>query len=223
MARIKEDNKAKLNHGQFIDRIGAKKQIVLHHTGGSGNPFNTVNWWNSNSERVGTAYVVAGREDRTKSYKDGEIYLTFDDRFYAWHINARQHNQEVIERNSIGIEICNYGFLQRRKNGTFFALISSNPLRVVDIPADQVIDLGYVWRGSRYYHAYTESQIKSVAWLVNHLCIKYSIPKIYNDLFTINREALSGKAGIWGHSNFRTGKSDISPQPLLIEYLQSLQ
>jgi len=53
---------------------------------------------------------------------------------------------------------------------------------------------------------------------------KYKIPLDYNPtMFDVSQEALSGKAGIWSHTSFRKDKSDIHPQPELIQMLKSLK
>ena len=219
--KIIDNPRCKLNPHEFISVERPKNQIILHHTVGGGNPFNVANWWNTQSGRIGTAFVIAGHEDTTKAYKDGDIFRLFDEKFYAWHVNARIRNAERIEMQSIGIEICNYGALQRRPNGTYFALISKNPLRVVNIPTDQVVDVGFDFRGTRYYHKYTDKQLKSLTDLLAFLCKEYEIPTNYNNLFIPSKAATDGARGIWGHCNFRADKSDVSPQPILIDVLQT--
>ena len=215
-----QDNRAKLNAGQFIAENCVKTQIVLHHTGGSGNPFNTVHGWNTDKQgRVGTAIAIAGREDRTFAYKDGQAFEVFPIRQWAWATNARSetiNHRIAMEKRTIGIELCNYGQLVQR-NGKFFAVDS-----LVEIPSSQVVDLGWLWRGSRFYHAYTPAQLRTLQEVLRFLGRQFNINLKYNNLFQLDSRALKGENGVWGHCNFRLDKSDVSPQPQLIQALQTL-
>lgn len=214
---IRHDTRAQLSADQYVAVETAKSQIVLHHTVSSGNPFNVVHGWRSdNRGRVATSYIIAGREDNTRSYADGSIYEVFSPRYWAWSINANVLHRAVIERRVIGIELCNYGQLSYA-GGKFYALSGK-----VEIPSSEVIDLGYVWRGSRYYHAYTSAQLQSLRWLLLYLGVHFSITMRYNNLFIMDTAAIGGVNGIWGHCNYRLDKSDVSPQPHLISLLQSI-
>jgi len=51
---------------------------------------------------------------------------------------------------------------------------------------------------------------------------KEAMNKVGASPFEVNADALSGNPGIWSHSNVRRDKSDISPQPQLIELILSL-
>ena len=41
-------------------------------------------------------------------------------------------------------------------------------------------------------------------------------------MWEVSAEALKGKQGVWSHTSFRFDKSDIHPQPEIIEMLKSL-
>lgn len=216
---ILHDIRAKLSPTQYIQEICEKTQIVLHHTVGSGNPFNTVYGWNTTPIRVGTAIVIAGREDNTKSYKDGQIFEAFPLKFHASHVNVRTLSNTArvnIEKRTIGIELCNYGQLTQI-NGKFYALGGK-----LLIPNNQVVDLGFVWRGSRFYHDYTDAQIESLRELLPKLCTDFNIPKKYCAIFDVNQLAIRGVKGIYTHSDFRADKSDIAPIPKIVKLLKSL-
>ena len=40
--------------------------------------------------------------------------------------------------------------------------------------------------------------------------------------FELDRSALAGAGGLWTHTNVRSDKSDLSPQPLVIDMIKSL-
>ena len=44
----------------------------------------------------------------------------------------------------------------------------------------------------------------------------------YNDEWNISKKALQGTPGIWYHVNFHKQKSDLHPQPEIIEMLKGL-
>lgn len=225
---IKQINQQELTPDQYFkeDCSSLKKQIVIHYTAGHASSVNTIHGWQFNPERIGTAFVISGKD---KNEKDGQIYQAFGSKYWAYHIAfskntnkvpVKYHNfahEKVIAKASIGIEICNFGGLIKDKDGNFRNYINGI------IPADEVCELDTPYRGFKYYHAYTDAQIVSLKELLIYLCDKYNIPKTFNaDMFDINTRALDGEAGIWTHVSYRSDKNDCSPQPKLILMLKSL-
>ena len=51
---------------------------------------------------------------------------------------------------------------------------------------------------------------------------KEAVSKVGACPFEMNEDALAGNPGIWSHSNVRRDKSDVSPQPQLVELILSL-
>ncbi len=79
------------------------------------------------------------------------------------------------------------------------------------------------YRGYKYFPKYTEKQIASLKKLLLYWCDRYDIPTTYNeDIWDINKRALSGERGIFLHTSFRDDKSDLHPDPALIKMLKSL-
>lgn len=204
-----------------------KKQIVIHFTAGSESAANTIHGWQFKPERVGTAFVISRG---TKTEKDGEIFQAFGSKYWAFHIAFSKNTNKVpvkyhsfdlekkIAKASIGIEICNWGGLIKDKDGNF-----RNYLNGI-VPSDEVIELDSVWRGFKYFHAYSDAQIASLKNLIIYLCEKYNIPKKFNaDMFDINLRALEGESGIFTHVSYRSDKSDSSKQPKLIKMLEEIE
>lgn len=201
-----------LEGNEFNSYLYPKTQIYLHHTASGGNPYNVQNCWeNDGSSQVATAFIIGG-EGRF----DGEILRVFPEYFWAWHLASENSNQNN-DRISIGIEICNWGWL-KESNGKFYTWTGA------ELDNNQVYDLGYTWRGCRYFHKYTEAQITSVCKLVKALANKYEIALHkerfeQRNWFELNSAALNGFEGVWTHANVRSDKLDIYPDIRLIQAL----
>jgi len=215
-----------LKADQFLNEEHPKSQIFIHHTAGRSSPYGPVDWWNSNSDRVGTAFVIAGKvKDKDSKWKDGDILQCFSSKKWAYHLGLKPGIFEKfnvpyksLDKTSVAIEVCNWGYLKKQANGTFMNYVNGL------VPVDEVMDLGVEYRGYRYYHKYTDAQIASLRDLLIYLCERYGIPKTYNGgMFEVNKDALSGKPGIWNHTSVRKDKTDMSPQSKLIDMLKTLE
>lgn len=226
---ITKINQNNLTENQYFkeDFSALKNQIVIHFTAGGASAVNTIYGWQFNSERVGTSFVIS-RGD--KNEKDGQIYQAFGSKYWAYHIAfskstngvPRKYHNFLLEQNiakcSIGIEVCNWGGLLKDKDGVFRNYINGV------VPISEVIELDAVFRGYKYYHAFSDSQIFSLKNLIIYLCDKYKISKKFNsDMFDINTNALDGVNGIWTHASYRSDKIDCSRQPKLIKMLQEIE
>lgn len=223
-----------LLRGQFFEKEFPKGQIVIHHTAGSSSPKITIDGWNSNNDIIGTAFVIGGIPKQYDKFKDGDIFQCFKDgdifqcypsKLWAYHLGISAETfakysipYQRLDKTSIGIEICNWGYLEKQPNGTFKNYVGGI------VPMDEVADLEENYRGHRYYHAYTTAQLSSLKDLLIYLCEKYNIPKTYNaKMWDISQSALNGQSGIWTHTSFRSDKTDCSKQPALISMLSSIQ
>lgn len=211
-----EFRKVLLSEDQYYKEEKKKSIIVLHHTAGGPNPHNIIHGWQYTPERVGTSYIISGRLDGTKSYKEGEIFQAFDDKYWAHHIGLKAANNTYLNQISIGIEIANWGQLLLR-DGKYWNYLNK------EVPATQVIKLDTPFKTYQYYHKYSELQIESTRKLLIELCAKYNIPNHYNEnMFDVNERALVGGNGIYAHVSYRPDKFDISPQPLIMGMLKGL-
>lgn len=222
-----------LNIGQYtsMDTSSKKCQIYLHHTAGGPNPYGVVDYWNYNSEKVATPFIIAGYHVKNKAgqlWKDGDIIQCFSSKNYAYHLNVSSkgnkapsqyktsaNDQDLAER-SIGIELCNYGYITR-KGDQYFSYTGSQ------VSENNIITYNNRFKGNLYYERYTLGQISSLRELLIYLCDRYNIPRIYNDdIWGITERALKGEPGIYTHNSVRSDKSDVHPQPDLIEMLKTL-
>jgi len=121
-----------------------------------------------------------------------------------------------FDKCSIGIEICNYGYLKK---------VGDNYINYVNklVPSNQVVDLGYSFKGYRYWHKYSDKQIESLKFLIQDISKRHNIP-ITQVSFSFLENVLKQKEikGIFTHVNFRQDKWDCSPQENLVNMLKEL-
>ena len=214
-------NSVPLENNQFVKEATTKTQIYLHHTAGNSSGFNVIYGWNKDKRgRVGTCVTISGK-NAYKS-KDGEICQAFSSRYWAYHLGAETKSfkqfglaYKNLDKLSIGIEICNWGFLTK-KDGKYYnyvnGLIDENEVTILDKP----------YRGKKYFHRYTDAQIESVRQLLVFWRDRYDIDITYNsdDMWELSGNALKGANGLFSHNSVRTDKIDIYPCPRMITMLK---
>lgn len=213
---------------QYVREISTKRQIVLHHTASGPGVDGDVSWWKKTLERVATHYII----DR-----NGVIYQLFDEKYYAYHLGVSKRDFEQVrvpyqqlDRSSIGIELDNWGYLAQHSDGQFYpakwdTVKKRNVANLLCKPVRYIYEYcqKYKWRGNMYYERYTTLQLTALRDLLQDLCSRHHIPIKYNeDMWQHSAKAMSGVPGIWAHCSFRKDKSDVHPQPELIDILKSL-
>ena len=192
---------------QYFKDLYTKRQIVIHHTVSNGNAKNVIDSWQSTKEKVGVAFVI----DR-----EGIIHKAFSSAHWAHHLGTKEINNTILNKQSIGIELCSWGALTE-KNGLFFNAFNK------EVPESEVIKYNYLFRRTRYYQKYTDQQLESLKLLLKYLCETYKIPTKYNpEIWSFSSKALEGEKGIFTHVSFRKDKSDCHPQPELIKLLENI-
>lgn len=216
-----------LQNNQYIREAVPKKTIYIHHTAGSASPYGVLKWWNKTPARVGTAFIIGGKPTRrSHNWKDGELIQAFSSKYWAWHLGVKKsvmppssESSRLLNSQSIGIELCNWGYLEKR-GGRFYTYINSV------IPSNEVVTIDPAYRGHRYWHRYTDAQIETLQELIEYLAQTYDIPTCYkgDQMFELDLRAFEGESGIWTHTSVRAGgekgKTDCSPQPHLIDMLK---
>jgi N-acetyl-anhydromuramyl-L-alanine amidase AmpD len=196
----------------------AKTQIVLHHTVGGGKPTPVVEYWDKYvTGRVGTHFVIG---------KNGEIVQTMDLQDWASHVNCDGkgnvgNGKQVldIERRTIGIELCAWGGLVEYK-GKFYTSYGVKPQNIIE--EDKVYRCDF--RGFKAYDRYSEPQLLALKQLLVFLgnTLSLDITKTCASNFELSDKAHAQEMVVCSHTNFRKDKSDVFPQPELIDLLQSL-
>jgi N-acetyl-anhydromuramyl-L-alanine amidase AmpD len=206
---------------QYFKEQHAKTQIFLHHTAGNPSASGVFDFWKTNGERIATCVVVAGKSSNTV---DGQIVQGFSSKFWAYHLGLKQDTftkngmaYKPLDKTSIGVEICNWGHVTKTARGweTYVGTL---------VPESEVVEYAEPFRGHSHYQRYTDAQIESVRQLLAYWGKTYGIPVKYKgiEIFGVDKRALSGEAGVYTHCSVRYDKSDIHPQPEMLQMLQSL-
>lgn len=213
-----------LDENQYLKQVTAKTQIVLHHTAGNSSGIGTIRGWNNDDRgRVATCVTISGKGKSTDTY-DGQICQAFSSKYWAYHLGVKLDvfrskgvKYQLLDKISIGIEICNWGPLEK-VGDKFYNYVDR------EVPTDQVCELETPYKRHKYYHAYTDAQIESVRQLLVYWNKVHGIPLNYNEenMWAVSVDALKGIPGVYTHNSYRRDKTDVSPQPKLIEMLKSL-
>lgn len=227
-----------LPKGQYLPGPTKKEWLFLHHTAGWHNPYNTIDaWGNDNRGQVATEFVLGGPSIKGNDEKfDGEVVKCIPDGGYGWHLGT---GNNVMHRNSIGIEVCNFGQLTKggyNKNGVWVKLNSDKYYTYVGTEAhpSQIVELSQEFRGYKYWHKYSDNQIESLKGLILYNANKHSID-VRKGLIELIKKDGEFKAfdrmdvglcertkGMWTHTNVMRGKVDMFPQPELVQMLLSI-
>lgn len=191
-----------------------KTQIVLHHTVSNGSALDVMNYWKTLPTKVGVCMIIE---------RDGTINQLFSSKFYAGHLGLTEKHFEVqglqyrdLNKTSIAVELISWGGL-KTVNGKCFNAYGK------EVVNESVTILDKEYRGYTAFHSYTKEQIESVRKLLLYWSDKYSIPLTYHEnMFEVNKDALTGVKGVWAHTSFRTDKSDLFPQTEMIEMLKQV-
>jgi len=220
-------------NGLIINRhflpIGEYKQgpikaewIFLHHTAGWQNPYTTIDQWGKDDRgAIATEFVLGGTKvtDGSNDY-DGVMVQAFPKGNWGYHLG--KNGSDKMHKNSVGIEVCNFGYI---KDGKTYAGSIANQ--------SEIVTLAKPFKGFKTWHRYSNAQISSLCkWIKfigerDGIDIRAGLPalvkKIGADAFEFNEDAYYGKVkGIWTHTNTRKDKFDMFPQPELMDMLVSL-
>lgn len=212
---------------QIVNEKTQKFQIVGHHTAGSHNPIQVIDAWNTDPDRVASHAVIGGISRAGNTEWDGKIVQAIDSELCAFHLGIKGANDPLkkpqgwYDRRSLAIEVCSYGQLTQA-GSKFITYVNS------EVPASQVCDLGVgnEFRGFRFYHAYSDAQIASLCRLIAYYSKLCGIALEPNRVFTVEDFtydiAKFSQKSVAFHSNYRTLKWDLVPQPKLIAALTEL-
>jgi len=222
---LKKIKQVPMKESQYMKEETKKLQIVLHHTAGNSSGPATIKMWDADDRgRVATCVTISGK-GLSKDTFDGEICQAFSSKFWGYHLGikpdvfrAKGVLYQRLDKLAIGIEICNWGPLEKRGD-RYFNYVNR------EVPLDQVCELEVPYKNHKYYHTYTDAQIESVRQLLVYWSEVHGIPLDYRekDMWDVSVPALRGVAGVYSHNSYRRDKSDISPQPKMIAMLKSLK
>ena len=199
MKPLNLDHSLALPPREYKKETTKKNLIVLHHTTG-GSARSTFDWWLTDPKPIGTAYLVG---------RSGTIHQVFPTDCWAYHLG---YSRRADERRSIGIELANEGALTHRGGYLYCYDRVSDRTRY----RGRVFDLGRVWRGYRYFAAYSPAQIRATIKLIKLILDFFPIPPV------VPRGVRSGRVvrfklqhrlrkGILAHAHVRADKTDVHP------------
>lgn len=186
----------RLESKDYIPSQTQKDLICLHHTVG-GSVVSTINYWKSDSRRIGTSYLIE---------RNGDVYEVFDPKYWAYHLGLKGSGG-AVDKRSIGIELASEGGLIQRE-GKFYCFdkVSDRTLFT-----QEYYDHQMPWRGYRFFDAYSDVQITSTIKLINILCQQFKIPKQTPANHFNADDVYREFTGILGHHHLRPDKSDVHP------------
>ena len=204
-----------VSNEQYIKQSFDKDKIFIHYTVSGPDARNVIKYWDGNSPRVATAFVISGRGS-----DDGKIYEAYDPDYWSYHLGIKG-SKGKFDRHSIGIEICAWGRLSK-KGDKYYNVYGT------EVSSEEVCSLDDKWRGEVYYHAYSDKQLKSLEDLLMWTIKNYKIPvqniEFNRDWLEYNDDLLKSKApGIWTHTNVRTDKQDSYPDQRLFDVLNRVK
>lgn len=211
-----------LDEGQYFERTSKNAYMFLHHTAGTHNPFNTIDYWNRTPERIATEFVLGGQASRNGDDEfDGIMVQAFPHTGQAFHLGRTGSGS--MNKASVGLEICNMGYVV---DGKTYVGRSIHP--------DQVVRLQKPFKGFNSWHKYSDAQIEATKKWILYIAERDNID-VRNGLvrfikkygptkgFDFQQEAYEGKVrGLLTHGNVRKDKVDVYPHPGLIDMLMSL-
>jgi hypothetical protein len=227
-----------LKAGEYLSGPTKKDWLFLHHTAGWNNPYKTIgNWERDNRGAIATEFVLGGQKitDGDSTY-DGELVQAFPTGGYGWHLGT---GNNTMHRNSIGIEVNNFGYLTKggwRRNRVWIHGHPDNYYTYVGTIADsdQIVTLSKPFRGHEHWHRYSDTQISVLKDLIlfvadrDNIDVRSGLIELIKskgalyafDFFDVAH--VTKTPGLWNHTNVRKDKTDMFPQPELIDMLLSL-
>ena len=215
-------NKKYLSEGEYLNASIKPEWLFLHHTAGWNNPYAVIEQWNSDSRGpIGSEFVMGGLSIKGNDDKyDGEIVQAFPHGNWGYHLGV--NGSQKMHKNSIAIEVCNFGYL---KDGKTYAGSTVNP--------SEIVELSKSFRGYETWQRYSDKQISTLRELIifigerDGIDIRKGLPSLVKtkgaDAFDFNVDAYYGRIkGVWTHTNIRKDKSDMFPQQELMDMLVSL-
>ena len=181
----------------YYQTVTEKKAICLHFT--VGNIKGDVGSLTKDGQKVSVNYVV----DR-----QGNIYNLFPDNYWSYHLGSGTiGTNAVMSKQTIGIEISNYGPLKMAASGDLMDAYGNLYCTSAEKEYYKVCN----YRGYSCYATMTPIQEKAVAKLIKYLCKQNNILPIFKEnpdqLFKDAAEA-KNFSGIYYHTSVRKDKFD---------------
>lgn len=234
-----------LNSDEYFKTNEKKEWLFLHHTAGWNNPsLVATDWENDSRDKVATQFIIGGRNIQTLEEKyDGQIVQCLPDYSCSgWHLGI---GNTAVHRASVGIELCNFGWLVKdgRDFRTYPILDSKGKVirKGVVVNQSEVVTLKQEFRGFKYYQKYSDNQLMSLLYLIKKIGSDLGIDisqglkeriksKGPFEAFSYDQDIKDGKVkGLFCHTNVSPAnkwgnyeKWDLFPQDDVVDLILSL-
>lgn len=215
-----------LHDDEYYKAESAKDTIYLHHTAGGADAPSVLGFWEGDKTKAGSALKVAtsyvmGGPISANPDSDGKVYEAFESKYWAHHLGTKLGNNTGLNVKSVGIEVCNWGPVTKTRSGKFITYVQT------EIRPERVIELDKPFRGFKYYHKYSATQIEQLRKLIVFLMVRHDIKPQAGyvwtpESFELSKRAAKGEPGIWTHTHVRIDKTDLVPQPALMDMLNAI-
>jgi N-acetyl-anhydromuramyl-L-alanine amidase AmpD len=192
--------------GYFYSQKYKKKKIVLHFT--VGHLQGDIHSLTSPTRgHVSTAFVLG---------RDGTTYQLFSSTAWSYHLGRGAiGGNGTNSKETIGIEISNYGPLVKRGNNleTVYSKREGHDVYCSLEDTDKYVKLDKPYRGHQYFTTFTDEQYENLIVLLRYLTASYDIPRKFIDEDTRYKATTANAQfkGIQSHVNYRKDKVDIGP------------
>ena len=196
--------------------------LFLHHTAGWNNPYKDIDSWGGDARgAIATEFLIGGPKiNGGNTDYDGIVAQAFPAGNWGYHLG--KNGSQTMHKNSVGIEVCNFGYL-----------VNGKAYQGTTAEKSQIVTLNKPFRGYTDWHRYSDTQIESLRKLILHIAdrdnidVRAGLPALIKekgaDAFEFNEDAYYGRIkGLWTHTNTRKDKTDMFPQPELMDMLISL-
>jgi len=145
---------------------------------------------------------MCGEYKKTSTYsifRNGDIYEHFNPKYYSNFIGI-----DKVDKKIISIIFENQGWLNKDlKNDRYFNWVGNIYKRNKSVYEKR-------WRGFVYWDSYTNKQMKSCIFLIEHLCEKFNIEKkcVGHNTYI---EGIDMFEGVTYRSNFQREYTDLNP------------
>ena len=215
-------NRHYLPKGEYKEGPIKSEWLFLHHTAGWNNPYKDIDSWGRDSRgAIATEFVIGGPKINGGNIDyDGVVVQAFPEGNWGYHLG--NNGSPTMHKNSVGIEVCNFGYI-----------VNGKAYQGTVAEKSQIVTLDKPFRGYKDWHRYSDIQIESLRKLILHIAdrdnidVRAGLPTLIKekgaDAFEWNEDAYYGRVkGLWGHTNVRKDKTDMFPQPELLDMLLSL-
>lgn len=227
-----------LPENEYLAGPTKKEYLFLHHTAGGYNPYSVVDMWGRDTRgRIATEFLLGGPSCLGNNDKfDGELVQCVPTGGYGWHLG--ETGSMHMHKHSVGIEVCNYGYVTKggyRKGGTWVAKDTDKYYNYAGglVIESHVTTLAQAFCGHKTWHRYSDKQLEVLKdWILfiadrDDIDVRKGlieeIKKNGAAGFEWNENAYYGRVkGMWSHTSVREDKSDMFPQPELIDMLLSI-